>query len=49
MLIKTIKLTTTKNPTNNQLIKVDKIQEKLGLSYVERKNDSVLQMLRKNE
>ena len=49
MLIKTIKLTTTKKPTDNQLIKVDEIQEKLGLSYIERKNDSILQMLRKNE
>lgn len=49
MLIKTIKLTTTKKPSNNQLIMVEEIKEKLGLQYIERKNDSILQMLNKNE
>lgn len=48
MLIKTIKVTTTKEPSNNQLIKVGEIQEKLGLLYIERKNNSILQMLTKN-
>lgn len=49
MLIKTIKLTTTKKPSDKQLIKVDEIQGKLDLSYIERKNNSILQMLKEND
>lgn len=48
-MYKTIKLTTTKKPSDNQLIKVEEIKEKLGLSYIERKNDSIIQMLKENE
>ncbi len=48
-MLKTIKLTTTKKPSESQLIKVEEIKDKLDLSYVDRKNDSILQMLKENE
>ena len=47
MLDKVIKVTTTKNPRDNQLIKIKEIQEKLGLSYVERKNYSIADLIEK--
>lgn len=49
MLIKTIKLTTTKKPSDIQLIKVCEIQKELNLPYIERKKDTVLQMLKEND
>lgn len=48
MLNEVIKVTTTKKPTNNQLLIVNDIQKKLDLSYVEREKDSILKMLEKN-
>lgn len=47
MLDKVIKVTTTKNPQNNQLLKIKEIQEKLNLSYVERKNYSIADLIEK--
>lgn len=45
MLKESIKVTTTKKPTDDQLLKVENVQKKLNLSYVERKNDSIARML----
>ena len=45
MLDEVIKVTTTKKPTDNQLLKVNDITVKLDLSYVERNNDSISKML----
>lgn len=47
MFFNNIKVTTTKKPTDSQLLKVKDIQEKLQLIYAKRENNSISQLLDK--